>query len=679
MADKPTYEELVKKVRSLEKIKADLEKAEAALRDSEEKYRKTFESITDSITVTRVSDGMYRYVNDGYCNQTGYGRQEVIGRTPADISLYAFPEERDMFIGILQKYGKAENVIVRFRRKNGEVYFSEFSAKPIIYGGEECLLAQSKEITERIKAENALKESEQRYRRLTQNSPDMIYRMSLPDGRYEFVSFAAQEMFGQPPQVWYESPILIRELIHPAWQDYFKEQWENLLQGNVPPTYEYQIIHSKKGVRWINQRNILVRGEHGELKAIEGIATDITDRKKTEKEKIEAQKIASENEKQALVGQIAGKIAHDFNNILGIIMGNAELAILDCMDEELSKTLELIYKQTIRGKNLTRNLVAFARDQEPRQEFFKISEKVDLVVSLMKKDLEGVELIRQDKAGVPELLADPGMIEHALVNLIQNAIHATSKTGAPKIILRTYAIDEGIFFEIEDNGCGIAEKHLDKIYEPAFTLKGSRDLDEAYRKSIKGTGYGMANVRKYVEQHRGEIEVKSAVGEGTLFKISFPIVKKELTAKEKQLVDSSEHIEGKTILVVEDEPDIAHILYRILGSPPCSHRVDIANTGEMAMDLFERNNYDFVSLDYVLPGSTDGMDVYRFIREKDQRVPVLFVSGNIEFIESIKTLRKMDARLDHLAKPFRNVDYIRHLNKMINNINPDPDDPMSKN
>ena len=117
-------------------------------------------------------------------------------------------------------------------------------------------------------------------------------------------------------------------------------------------------------------------------------------------------------------------MAHDFNNILGIIMGNTEIALLDCKEPEVQKTLRLVFNQTIRGKNLTKNLVAFAKDQEPKQEFFRINEKVDLVLDLMKKDLEEIELKREDKPGVPDLLADTGMIEHTLVNISHNSIHA---------------------------------------------------------------------------------------------------------------------------------------------------------------------------------------------------------------------------------------------------------------
>lgn len=131
-------------------------------------------------------------------------------------------------------------------------------------------------------ARQELQISEERFRRLAENAPDMIYRMSLPDGKYEYVSPAAQTIFGYSPEEFYCTPVFIQQTIHPDWQKYFKEQWTNLLQGEMPPTYEYQIIHKSGKVCWLNQRNILVYNKVGDTIAIEGIVTDITERKQYE-------------------------------------------------------------------------------------------------------------------------------------------------------------------------------------------------------------------------------------------------------------------------------------------------------------------------------------------------------------------------------------------------------------
>ena len=257
------------------------------------------------------------------------------------------------------------------------------------------------------------------------------------------------------------------------------------------------------------------------------------------------------------------------------------------------------------------------------------------------------------------------MIEHALVNLIQNSIHALGFAEHPKIIIRTYCLDGNICFEIEDNGCGIPKEHLDNIYVPAFTLKGSKDVTGSYKPHIKGTGYGMANIKKYVEQHKGRIQVDSQLGSGAKFTIRLPVIEKELTHEEKTEIFRSKPQVEKYILHVEDERSISDVHYYVLTHEPCNHKVDRAYTGQEAMALFDGNEYDFVSLDYVLPGEFNGMDVYHHIRETNKTIPILFVSGNIEFLESIKVLKQKDAFIDYLSKPSQNKEYVNCINDLL--------------
>ncbi|MCG8615131.1 MAG: PAS domain S-box protein, partial [Desulfobacterales bacterium] len=206
--------------------------------------------------------------------------------------------------------------------------------------------------------------------------------------------------------------------------------------------------------------------ENGAISGVRTCFIDMTQQLKSEKET----RIAAEQEKYALVGQVAGKMAHDFNNILGAIMGNADLALLDCKDKEIQDTFEIILEQAKRGNILTRNLVAFAKDQEIKEEYFNINQKLDLVLNLLKKELDGITVIKNYQKDPPELLADPGMIEHALVNLIQNAIHAMGKTEHPVLGLDTRSTAHKLTITIQDNGCGIPEAYAKDIYSPSFTL-----------------------------------------------------------------------------------------------------------------------------------------------------------------------------------------------------------------
>lgn len=653
MAAKPSYEELEKKIQ-------ELEQSEKKLRESEERFRKAFHTSPDSININRVSDGMYIDINEGFTKIIGYSRDEAIGKTSLSLNIWENPEDRKRLVQGLSKTGYVENLEARFIGKNGKIREGLMSARAMKINDENVILSITRDITKLKKAEAALRESEEKFRQIYNNILDVYYEASL-DGTILEVSpsiekysqYKQQELIGKSVYDIYTNPAERERLI------------EILLTRGSVRNFEIS-FSDKDGSQHLCSLNIeLIYDPKGNPLKIVGIFRDISEQKKAEEEKLNAQKVADEHEKLALVGQVAGKMAHDFNNVLGIIMGNTELSLLDCKDPEIKKTLELIYDQTIRGKNLTKNLVAFSKDQEPKQEFFRISEKIDLVLNLLKKDLEGIELIKENKPNVPDLLADPGMIEHALVNLVQNSIHATSRVEHPRIILRTYCLEDHICFEIEDNGCGIPKEHLKNIFTPSFTLKGNKDVTGSYERTIKGTGYGMSNVKKYIEQHKGTILLKSNMGLGTQFTIRLPIIKKELTSKEKaEIKEEIKHF-GKYILLVEDETAISDIQYKVLTQEPCSHKVDIANNGQVAMDLFDRNDYDFISLDYVLPGKITGMDVYHYIRKTNQTIPILFISGNIEFLESIKDLKQKDVHIDHRSKPCQNKDYVISINQLL--------------
>jgi CheY-like chemotaxis protein len=249
---------------------------------------------------------------------------------------------------------------------------------------------------------------------------------------------------------------------------------------------------------------------------------------------------------------------------------------------------------------------------------------MELVLNLLEKNLEGIHVTRQYGRRMPELLADPGMIEHAVVNLIQNSIHALSLVKEPEIIVRTYHQTELIFLEIEDNGCGIPSEFIKEIFDPSFTLKGSRDKTGMYKPDIKGTGYGMSNVKKYIDLHKGDISITSEIQKGTKVVISLPVIEKKLTDEDIKKVTEEKFSTGKYILLVEDEQAISDVQYRILTQAPCRHKADTAGNGQAAIDLLNRNTYDFVSLDYMLPGEINGMDIYHHIRKTNKTIPILF-------------------------------------------------------
>jgi PAS domain S-box-containing protein len=653
MGKKPSYPALEKKLR-------ELEKSEKKLRESEERFRVAFHTSPDAINLNRVSDGMYIDINEGFSQLTGYTRDDVFGKSSLSLDIWKNPEDRCRLVDELSRTGHVENLEAQFVQKDGTTRVGLMSARTMQINNTPVILSVTRDITTLKTAENALRKSEEKFRQIYDNILDIYFETSL-DGIILEISpsieknshYKREELIGKP---------LYDIYTHSEDRDKLVEM---IINKGIVTDYELS-LQDKDDSRHICSMNMeLVKNTKGHPLKIVGIFRDISDRKKAEAEKISAQKMAAENEKLALVGQVAGKMAHDFNNVLGIIMGNAELSLLDCEDAVTKQTLELIYEQTIRGKNLTKNLVAFAKDQEPKQEFFQINEKINLVINLLRKDLEGIELITEAKPGIPALLADPGMIEHALVNLIQNAVHATSMADYPVIILRTYCIDDTICFEIEDNGCGTPKEHLTHIFDPSFTLKGNKDVTGSYARGINGTGYGMSNVKKYIELHKGHLSFESEPGSGTTVTIRLPVIRKGLTRKEKTDLREEVTCSKKYILLVEDETAISDVQYTILTQDPCNHKVDIANNGTVATDLFNRNEYDLISLDHVLPGKISGMDVYKHIRRTNQTLPILFISGNIEFLESIKDLKQNDVNIAHQSKPCQNKEYVNSINNLI--------------
>ncbi|MCP4669670.1 MAG: PAS domain S-box protein [Desulfobacula sp.] len=646
--------------------------ARQALVKSQKRYRLIAKNATDVIWMTDM-DFNFTYISPSIFQMGGYTQEEMLAKT---LDKTVLPDSMEKFISLynetlnLIKAGDPEGWKSKFLEvqgcgKDGSTIETEINVRIFADRNNKPagILGITREITRQKLMEKKLKESEKKYRNILVNMDDGYFEVNLA-GNITFFNNSMSRMLGYPGN----------ELMGTNNQEYMdKENAKKIFQTfnkvyktDIPTkALDWKLIKKDGSICFIETVVSLRKDSEGKRIGFRGIARDISDKIKAEQEKIKAQQFAIEQEKHALVGQIAGKMAHDFNNILGIIMGNAQVALMGTMESETKKTLELIFKQTIRGKDLTKNLVVFAKDQEPKQEFFRINEKLDLVINLLKKDLENIEIIKEYRPDVPEMLADSGMIEHALVNIFQNSIHAMSIVEHPLIIVRTYSLDDNITIEVEDNGCGILKEHLRKIYEPSFSLKGSRDAKGSYKTGIKGTGYGMANVKRYIQQHKGTIFVESEFGSGTKVTLKIPVTRKELTIDKKKKIQKKITQQEKNILLVEDEIDISKVQYAMLTQEPCNHKVDTANNGQAAMDLFDANQYDFVSLDYILKGDLNGMDVYHHIRKTNKTIPILFVSGNIEFLESIKKIKQDDTNIDHLSKPCQHKDYINSINELL--------------
>ncbi len=514
---------------------------------------------------------------------------------------------------------------------------------------------------ERKQAGGALQESEERYRRLTENARDMIYRMSLPDGRYEYVSPASTGLFGYTPEEFYNSPLLIREVMHPDCRDYFEEQWAHLLSGNMPQVYEYQIIHKSGTVRWMHQRNVLVRDADGRPVAIEGAVTDVTGLKKIEDQLRHAQKMES-------VGNLAGGIAHDFNNILTaiIVFGNV-LKRRMREDDPLKFYVEQILDASESAAHLTQSLLAFSRKQIINPKPVNINELIrktkKLLLSILGEDIELITMFADKSLDV---MADPGQIEQVLMNLIANAKDAMPGGGALTIGTGLVELDGeyvrmhgyGIpgkyaLISLADTGTGMNEETRERIFEPFYTTK----------EVGKGTGLGLAIVYGIIKQHNGYIDFHSEPGSGTMFNIYLPLIKTEADETPRAVGLISPDSKGsEIILLAEDDGKVRRSIKDTLEES--GYRIIEAVDGKDAVEKFVENRYNIrlVMLDVVMPRK-NGKEACDEIIRIEPGAKVIFTSGYTADIIHQKGV--LESNINYIPKPISPDKLLRKIREVL--------------
>ncbi|MBU4316327.1 MAG: PAS domain S-box protein [Proteobacteria bacterium] len=482
------------------------------------------------------------------------------------------------------------------------------------------------DITQRKKTEEKLRESEERFRRIAENAKDMIYRMVLPDGHYEYVSPASLDIFGYTPDEFYESPVLIQNIIHPDWTGYFQEQWANLQNGLMPPVYEYQAIHKSGEIRWIHQRNVLVKNDRGEPLAIEGIVTDVSQAKRAGEEKVKLEADLKQAHKMEALGTLAGGIAHDFNNILAAIIGFSELAREDSPESSrVREEIEEVIRAGKRARDLVKHILAFSRKTEQNRFPVKIQPLVEESLNLLRASIPSTIEIRQDldpRCG--NIMADPTQIHQVIMNLCTNAAQAMDERGGilevtlrPEDLANIHVGEPGPYIKltVKDTGMGIDKDAMDKIFDPYFTTKPYG----------KGSGMGLAVVHGIVTAHQGLITVESTPGTGTAFHVFFP-ESSEVSRNEDMAAEIPPMKGVESILVVDDEKSIIdmtrHRLERL------GYRVSARTDSLEALDLFRSSPeaFDLVITDQTMPKMT-GEQLAEELLKIRKNIPIILCTG----------------------------------------------------
>ncbi|HVO85264.1 MAG TPA: PAS domain S-box protein [Syntrophobacteria bacterium] len=667
MDDEPqTREQLLKELAELrrrnaawERSAAALQEAEAALRESEKRYRNIFENAVEGI-FQATADGRYLSVNPAFARMCGFGSPEEMIDAVTDIArqLYLDARDRSRIKRLYENPGVVRGFETRFRRKDGGVIWVSITARSVKDETGNVLYYEGaiEDITERKRAEEALRESEEKYRQLFEMESDAIFLLDNATGAILEVNASATGLYGYTR----------KELLRMKNVDLSAEPEETTAatrqrRPRVPIRY-----HRKKdGTVFpveIAARHFNWQGREVHVAAIR----DISFRIQAEEEKRRLQAQLLQAQKMEAIGTLAGGLAHDFNNLLQAVQGYAELVLLrKKKDEPGHRELHEIILAAKRGTELTRQLLTFSRKVESKLQPMDLNRRAEQVKELLARTIpKMIEIDLRLADDLKTVNADPSQIEQVLMNLAVNAKDAMPEGGRLFIETRNVSLDQEycdthlgarpgnyVLLMVSDTGSGMDHETLERIFEPFFTTKGVG----------RGTGLGLAMVYGIVKSHKGYITCYSEIGHGTTFKIYLPTVEEapEVPGEwEERLPEGG----TETILLVDDEESVRQLGKQMLEM--VGYRVLVASDGEEALALYPERMGDvaLVILDLIMPGM-GGKACGEALLRLNPRVRLLIASGYSVDGRLEETLRS-GAR-GFISKPYELRDLLKRVRDML--------------
>jgi len=652
-------------VATLEDVTA-RERAEEARRSSEEKFRTLFDSANDALF---LMDGQVFIDVNARCVEI-FGladRSDIVGRTPWDFSPAAQPDGRDSAEKALEYIGAAlRGIPQRFYwkhcRKDGVPFDAEVSLNAFSLHGKAYLQAAVTNTSERTAAEEALRESEERYRDFFENAIDVVFTVDL-EGNLLTLNRAGETASGYS-----RAELVGRNLfsiIEPESAERAREAMRRKLAGETDRT-SYEVELDRKGSRARVTLDVSTRLVYrdGVPVGMQGIARDVTQRQRLEAELQQAQKMEG-------IGRLAGGIAHDFNNLLTAILGQAELARLALDDgDQPRRELDQILESARRAAALTRQLLAFARKELIRPQVISLNELVLDVDKLLRRLIgEHIALLTIPAPGLGAVRVDPGQMEQVLVNLAVNARDAMPSGGKLTVETANVTLDERsarqhpevvagpyVMLAVSDTGSGMTKDVLAHVFEPFFTTKGPGE----------GTGLGLATCYGIVRQNGGHIAVYSEPGRGTTFRIYLPRVTEPSGRIASNRAAPEALVEGReTIMLAEDDALVRNLAASTLRR--AGYTVLEATSGHdaLAREREHAGAIDLLLTDLVMPhmGGRELADRMLAIRPG---IKVLFTSGYAE--TGIAHRGELDAAVSFLPKPFDPAGLARKVRAVLDGL-----------
>jgi len=641
-------------------------KAQEALRISEDNYRTIFDSVTDAIFVHDMETGRILEINAMAGEMFGYLRDEFPMFSPETTSAMDAPFDHEEALHRVREAGdgKPQCFEWKARHRDGHVFIVEVNLKMVELRGENRLMAVVRDITESKKTEDALRESEERFRSLVEATSDWIWEVDS-SFRFKYASPKVKDLLGYKPEEITGKSLF--DFIIEEDREKTREIVCTAMDSRRPfPAVTNRNLHRNGRIIVLETAGVPIFGAIGDLTGYRGIVRNITDRKHLEEQLLQAQKMEA-------IGQLAGGIAHDFNNILTAIAGYVFILGMKVENEELKAHVDQIRLAAERAAALTDSLLAFSRKQIICLQPLNINtvlEKAEKFLSrLIREDIE----IRMELC--PEelfILGDETKLEQIVINLVTNARDAMPRGGILTISTErkhmhrdfraSASVDRGIDYlllSVSDTGTGIDEKARDRIFEPFFTTK----------EVGKGTGLGLAIVYEIIRQLNGYVDISSEQGLGTSIRIYLPLVEEPSKGPAYIKLASPER-GAETILLAEDDPDARRFIKTVLEE--FGYTVIEAFDGKDVVEKFASNSerIQCVIMDIIMP-KQNGRDAHNEIIKIRPGVKTLFLSGYTgEFLNGEGILEE---GLHFLPKPVAPWLLLEKVHELLQNDNgPEP-------
>jgi len=647
-------------------------KLEDELLENKEKFQSLYNDAPD-MYFTVSPDGIIISVNQFGAYYLGYSIEELAGNLVWKI---VYKDDlravQNQMTEIFNQKLQGSELEFRKIRKDGSILWVHERTRLILDENDSPVELRiiCRDVTIQKQAEIALRKSEEKYRNIIEKLDDIIWMSDL-NLRTTYVSPSIEKKLGFTPEerMAQDLSVHVTPASYAHITELFVQELNREKEGKADPNRiiraEVEYYHKNGSILWLENIVSGLRDENGVLVGVHGVSRDITDRKNAEMEKEQLEAQLRQAQKMEAVGTLAGGVAHEFNNILGIILGNAELAIDDVPEWNPAKScLEDIRTASLRASDVVRQILRFARKMPTEYKPLQISNIIKESLRLIRATIpKSIEICQEVLCDSEMILSNPNEVNQVFMNLCSNAAHSMEEeTGIIEVRLETTILNDHLAAQYEDltagryvkltvkdTGEGIDPEIMDRIYDPYFTTK---NVD-------KGLGMGLAVVFGIVKRHNGAIKFMSEVGKGTIAEVLFPITEIQ---KETEVEESDDLPSGtERILFVDDEISLVKMAKQMLERQGYEVIEKISNTEALKLFQEESDKFDLVITDMAMPGMTGD----RFVKEimKIQpNIPIILCTGHSDRMNEEKakelgikayTMKPLDQR--GLAKMVREV------------------------